>query len=135
MVIEKDLKDNTAALKANTEILQKLYDLKTDNVTPAAPVAAPAQPAAPVPATMSPPTAQTAPAAQPAAPAPVAAPADVSTLKSDEEMNNILITEFKRLGGREKIDDVMTSMGVTGVTGLTAEVQQQLITAVQAIQL
>ena len=118
MTIEKDLKDNTAALNANTEILQKLYDLKAGAT--AAPVAA-----APVAA----PVAAAAPAAAPVAAAPVAVVA-----KSPEEMNTWLVSEFKRLGNnREPIDAAMSALGVISVTDLPAEKQPELIAAVQAI--
>jgi len=52
---------------------------------------------------------------------------------TDEQMNAALVAEFQRLGGREGIDKVMAEMGVTGVAGLNAEQQQQLLTAVKAI--
>ena len=111
---------------------------------PAPPV--PGKPAPPVPGKPAPPVtpAQPVVAAAPvtvtpilaAAPTPTPVAAPVATaVKSDQEMNDVLITEFKRLGGREKIDDVLTSLGITGVTGLAADVQQKLILAVQAIQL
>jgi len=141
MAIEKDLKDNTAALNANTEILQKLYDIKTADVIPtskapapvvAAPIAAPALTEAPA----------AAPAAAPAQPAPVAAPpvtsppmptiAPVVTL-SPEEMNNLLVSEFKRIGDRAPIDAAMSTLGVISVTDLPADKQQSLIAAVAAI--
>lgn len=115
MSIEKDLKDNTAALNANTEILQKLYDLKVASVSTdsPAPVAAPA-PAEVVPTAVVPPT-------------PVAAP------MTPEEFNEALVAEFKRIGSRDPIDSAMNEMGITSVTGLTAEQQQILITNVKAI--
>jgi hypothetical protein len=53
---------------------------------------------------------------------------------TDEEMNGELVAEFKRLGDRTGIDKVMTDLGVTGVAGLTAEVQQELLTSVRALQ-
>ena len=140
MPIEKDLKDNTAALKANTEMLQKLYDLKAGTPVPvaAAPVAAqpvavpiPAAevavaqpvPAAPIPAITAAPVATAAPV--------VAQPAPVASVK---EMNTILVSEFKRIGSREPIDAAMISLGVNGVAELPADKQQELIAKIAAIQ-
>jgi hypothetical protein len=51
-------------------------------------------------------------------------------------MNTELLTAFKRLGNdRTKIDEVMAKHGVTGVTGLTVDVQQAILTDVRALQL
>jgi len=50
-----------------------------------------------------------------------------------EQLNSVLVTEFKRLGGREGIDSAMAAMGVTSVTELKPEQYQELITAVRAI--
>jgi len=141
MAIEKDLKDNTAALNANTEILQKLYDLKAgvaevSVVTPAMAgiTATPAPVVSPVVAAQTP-HVTPAPVAAPVlteapAPAPVAAPA---VALSTEEMNNLLVSEFKRIGDRTPIDAAMNSLGVISVTDLPADKQQSLIAAVAAI--
>ena len=48
-------------------------------------------------------------------------------------MNTVLVTEFKRIGDRAPIDAAMTALGVTSVTELPAEKQQELIAAVKAI--
>jgi len=61
---------------------------------------------------------------------PVAA---VQPVLSDIDMNNILVTEFKRINAREPIDAIMASLGVTSVAGLSSDKQQQLIDAVRAI--
>lgn len=81
----------------------------------------------------APPVAKEVPPAPAPAPAPTPAPAVVAL--TDEQMNAELLAEFKRLGNdRTKIDTVMTEKGVTGVTGLTAEVQQDILGAVRALQ-
>jgi len=48
-------------------------------------------------------------------------------------MNAELVTEFKRLGARDAIDAEMGKLGVKGVSGLTAEVQTTLLTAIRAL--
>lgn len=136
MSIEKDLKDNTAALKANTEILQKLYDLKTNTTsTAAAPTPATPTPmvAAPAPTPATPTPATPTPMAPALAPAPTPAPATPLAVLSAEEMNTFFVTEYKRIGKREPIDAAMAAMGVVSVTDIPAEKQQELIAAVQAI--
>jgi hypothetical protein len=143
MAIEKDLKRIADALEALVAQGNAVAGLKAAVVEPPkpapsavinsapAPVTPTLAPAA-APATMSPPTpappvAAAPPAAAPAAPIPMAA-------KTDIEMNDILIVEFKRLGTADPINNLLSSMGLTGVTGLTADVQQKLITAAQALQ-
>ena len=135
MSIEKDLKRIADALKANTEMLQKLYDLKAGNAPVAAPaVAPPIQPVA-TPVPTSPVNAAPVPVATPTQPtiAPTVAPAPV-TVMSAEEMNAALVAEFKRLGGREQIDATLTSFGITSVNDCPAEKQQEVLTAIRALQ-
>ena len=64
------------------------------------------------------------------APAPAATPA---AALSAEEMNTLLVAEFKRIGDRAPIDAAMSSLGVISVTDLPADKQQSLIAAVAAI--
>lgn len=93
---------------------------------PTAPVAE--QPAPTAPAAPQAPSAPVAPAA-PAAPAqPAAAPA-----MTPEELNNALVVEFQRLGGREKIDAAIREFGAATITDLPAEQYQPLLAKVQAI--
>jgi 2-oxoglutarate dehydrogenase E2 component (dihydrolipoamide succinyltransferase) len=126
MSIENSLKRIADALESINKVIEANRnfalpdDLKASSTTTAAP-AAPVAPAA-----------AAAPAA-PAAPAPAAAAAAAPVLLTDAEMNTELVNEFKRIGDRTLIDAEMTGLGVTGVTGLTAEVQQELLTKVRAI--
>lgn len=88
-----------------------------------APPAPPAQPVTPAP------TAQPAPAtpaAAPAAPTPQAA-------MTPEELNNALVVEFQRLGGREGIDNALRELGATTVTDLAVENYQTLLDKVRAL--
>jgi hypothetical protein len=48
-------------------------------------------------------------------------------------MNAELVKEFQRLGGREQIDTAMKERGITGVTGLAADAQTELLNAIRAI--
>lgn len=105
MSIEKTLTRIADALEKITEVM--IADSTNPNITSAA------APAAPV----------TAPAAAAAA----------FTQLSDVEMDQALVTEYNRLGGREGIDDIMAELAVTGVTGLSANVQEALLTAVRAL--
>ena len=132
MSIEKDLKDNTAALKANTAAIESLIQFKAGQAaiesigapvaTQPAPPVVPVQPEIATPPPVAPPT-------QPAvAPAPAAA-------MSAEELNAAILVEFKRLNGdRTKIDAVMTSMSIAGITNATPEQYQPLLDAIRAIQ-
>lgn len=143
MPIEKDLKDNTAALNANTAILQKLYDIKTTGAAIVAPTTA-TKVVKPTPAPVAPmssPTVAPAPMAPAPAPAAVAQPAAVAAAPvqqslvalSPEQMNEALVAEFQRVGDRTPIDAAMTALGVTSVNDLPADKQQELLAAVRAI--
>ena len=121
MTIENDLKRIADALeKIATHVCnpqQVVNPTQNAPIVPQEQTQAPPPPAADTP---PPPAAETqAPPAQ--------------TLKSPEEMNTILVNEFKRIGDRAPIDQAMQSLGVTSVQSMTAEQQQQLITTVQAI--
>lgn len=114
-----------------TEVQERLEE--TIPSAPQAPSSAPAEasaPAAPVP-----PSAPAPPTAAPAPPAPAAVPAQATAgaVLSDEDMNKALVAEFKRIGSREPIDKVMTEMKTSGVSGLTAEQQQELLVKVREI--
>jgi len=66
-------------------------------------------------------------AAAPVAAAPVA---DMTPV----ELNAALVVEFKRLGGRELIDEVMTKQfNIQSINDLAAEQRGALITAVKAL--
>lgn len=90
---------------------------------PVPPAPAPAAPAAPVAAPTPP-----APAA-PSAPAQAAA----GPLLSDADMNDAVVVEFNRLGSRDTIMETLKTFGVSGVSGLNADQQQQILAAVRAI--
>lgn len=130
MAIEKDLKriadsleklaDHFIAATPVAPVLTPAQQAAVDAPTPAAPAAPVAtQQAAPTPAEVP---AQTAPAA-PAAPAAM----------TPEQMNAMLVSEFKRIGDRAPIDAAMQELGVTSVANLSAEQQQALVAKVQAI--
>jgi len=76
------------------------------------------------------------------APAPTAAPAPAPTTTeapapapamTPEELNAKLVIEFKRLGKRDAIDTALAEFGVAGVTSLTVDQYQPLLTKVQSI--
>jgi len=116
---------------------------------PAQPAAVAPQPVAPVvqevnPAPTSQPVAPPVQPVTPVAPVPItsgtSAPGQsayfvpVVTTMTPEEMNAALVAEFKRLGGRDPIDQAMTQFGVTSVADLSGEMQQKLLATVRAIQ-
>lgn len=90
---------------------------------PSAVVASPSAPATPVGDTKQ-------PAAAPASsqPAP-AAPATMTV----EELNNTLVVEFHRLGGRDGIDKAMADLGASSVNQLAVDQYSALINAVKAL--
>lgn len=90
----------------------------------------PAPPPAPAATAPVPPAPAAAPAAPPAAP-PAAAPA--SDITTREQLNAALVTEFKRLGGREQIDKAITDMGAQGIDTLDESRWGELIEKVKAI--
>jgi len=55
------------------------------------------------------------------------------TVMTAKEMNDALVTEFKRLGGREKIDVILTSFGITSVNDCPAEKQAEVLAAIRAL--
>jgi hypothetical protein len=136
MSIENNLKRIADALEklveqGNNPLITVSTDPVIEMTSTAAP--APAQPAVAGPTVES--TTEN-PALVPApAPAPVAetTTAAVTTALTDEAMNAELVAEFKRLGGREQIDIEMTKLGIAGVAGLTADVQNTLLLAIRAI--
>lgn len=71
--------------------------------------------------------------ATPVAPAPAPAPAQGAIVMSPEELNNVLVAEFKRIGDRGPIDAAMNAMGVSSVNELPAERQAELIANIKAI--
>lgn len=78
---------------------------------------------------------ESAPSTVPPAPT---TPASVSTGEPDmtpQELNNALVTEFKRLGNnREPIDKVMVEQfGVQSISNLPADKRRDLLAAVQAL--
>lgn len=60
-------------------------------------------------------------------------PSQPPALRTPEEMNTILVNEFKRIGDRKPIDDAMRSLGFAGVSNLRPDQQQQLIDTVGMI--
>ena len=84
---------------------------------------APAAPSAP-----EDPAAPSAPEA-PAAPSAPEAPAAMTP----QQLNEVLVGEFKRLGGREPIDKVLHDHGVQSISDLDPSQYQSVITAVQAL--
>lgn len=89
-----------------------------------------ATPAAP--ATQQPPAAPVAPVAQPQQAAPVAAPA--ANAVTIDQLNQVLVTEFGRLGGREQIDQVTTQYGGPQISDISPEHYQTIIQQVQALK-
>ena len=74
------------------------------------------------------PAAPSAPEA-PAAPSAPEAPAAMTP----QQLNEVLVGEFKRLGGREPIDKVLHDHGVQSISDLDPSQYQSVITAVQAL--
>jgi len=74
------------------------------------------------------PAAPEAPAA-PAAPEAPAAPAAMTP----QQLNEVLVGEFKRLGGREPIDKVLHDHGVQSISDLDPSQYQSVIDAVKAV--
>jgi hypothetical protein len=135
MSLENSLKRIADASEANTKLLESLVKTLQQTVNPvvAAPAAPAAAPAAPAAAPAAPATAPAAPAAPATAPAaPATAPAAPAAL-TPEALNAAIITEFRRLGERTKIDAEFTRMGATGVSDLPAERYQELLTNIRAI--
>ncbi len=98
--------------------------------TSAPDAAAPPQPPAP-PVTADPSTQPQAPQEDiPAATVPVSEPTAVLT---QEELNEKLVVEFKRLGGREKIDQAFKEFGANNVVDLPVEQYGALLVHVQAL--
>ena len=52
---------------------------------------------------------------------------------SPEEVNEVLVAEFKRLGTREPIDAAMADLGINSVLDLPADKQHELIERVKSI--
>ena len=65
----------------------------------------------------------------PAAPSAPEAPAAMTP----QQLNEVLVGEFKRLGGREPIDKVLHDHGVQSISDLDPSQYQSVITAVQAL--
>jgi hypothetical protein len=49
-----------------------------------------------------------------------------------QQLNEVLVSEFKRLGGREPIDKVLHDHGVQSISDLDPSQYQSVITAVKA---
>lgn len=144
MSIEKDLSRIADALENIASSLSKTTDL------PAAPAVsqvteqpkqeqqseAPEVPKPPATPVASPTTTGEEPAA-PASSAPLAAPTaePTATTMSMEELNNSLVAEVGRLGGREKIDEVLRSddFAVTSLTDLPESKYQALLDEVKTL--
>lgn len=144
MSIESNLKtlaeNSTRIADALETLVSKLGHIgaavapvETAAAAPAAPAAAPTPPVAEQPAP-TPPVAPQAPAApaQPAT-APTAPVAPAAPAMTPEELNNALVVEFQRLGGRDAIDAAIRELGADTITDLPAEHYQPLLTKVQAI--
>ena len=126
MSIENEIKKLTAAVQENTAMLERVHGNAPVAEVPTAPAPVAEVPTAPAPAP--------APVAEvPTAPAPAPAPAPAATY-TPEQLNQILVEEFTRIGDRAPIDAAMQQLGVTSVTDLPADKQQALIDAVRAIQ-
>lgn len=148
MSIEKLITDHIEATKQLDASVRALTAALSQTDAPAPKPQAPPAPAAvttstpvtPAPVAEVPPTppAQPATAAPtaPVAPAtPAAAPATPTqpVAMTPEELNNALVVEFQRLGGREGIDNVMRELGATSVTDLPVEHYQTLLDKVRAL--
>ena len=86
------------------------------------------------PVSVSAPSAPEAPAA-PSAPEAPAAPSapEAPAAMTPQQLNEVLVGEFKRLGGREPIDKVLHDHGVQSISDLDPSQYQSVITAVQAL--
>lgn len=121
MSIEKNLEriaDALERLAAQKEVAVNVLE----NAAPVAetPPAPPSEPqtTAPVPETPPAPPVET-PVAQPT--------------MTPEELNNALVVEFQRLGGRDKIDAAIRELGATSITDLSADQYAPLLAKVQAL--
>jgi len=121
MTIENSLERIATALEA----LAAKRDVNVQPVSVSAP-SAPEAPAAP-----SAPEAPAAPSA-PEAPAAPSAP-EAPAAMTPQHLNEVLVGEFKRLGGREPIDKVLHDHGVQSISDLDPSQYQSVITAVQAL--
>ena len=68
----------------------------------------------------------------PAAPAAPSAPETPAAPMTPQQLNDVLVAEFKRLGSREPIDKVLTDHGVQSISDLDPSQYQSVITAVKA---
>ena len=71
-------------------------------------------------------------ASAPEAPAAPSAP-EAPAAMTPQHLNEVLVGEFKRLGGREPIDKVLHDHGVQSISDLDPSQYQSVITAVQAL--
>ena len=86
------------------------------------------------PVSVSAPSAPDAPAAPSAPDAPAAPSApDAPAAMTPQQLNEVMVGEFKRLGGREPIDKVLHDHGVQSISDLDPSQYQSVITAVQAL--
>ena len=69
----------------------------------------------------------------PAAPAAPSAPETPAAPMTPQQLNDVLVTEFKRLGSREPIDKVLHDHGVQSISDLDTSQYQSVIAAVKAV--
>lgn len=136
MSIEQNLERIAAEAEKTNALLTALLS-KFDHINAAVQSetpAAPAQPAAPTAPQAPAAPAATTPPAPPVAEQPAATPpAPTAPTMTPEELNNALVVEFQRLGGREAIDAAIRELGAVTITDLPAEQYQPLLAKVQAI--
>jgi len=72
-------------------------------------------------------------AVAPVAPVAVAPVAVAPIVLTDLEMNAAMVAELNRIGSRDMINSIMASLGVTTASGLTIEIQQNLLAQIRQI--
>jgi len=144
MTIEKNLTRIADALERIAGVLEhESSDNETVETVPPSPeipgsaveAAAPkVQTSAPIP---PPPATETPAAAAATAPQPpvTTAPEAVTSVQlTIEQLNEALVTEFNRLGGRDGIDQVLQQNGATSISTLQPAMYNTVLAAVQALQ-
>jgi len=126
MTIENTLERIAVALEALVEQRSVTHSINITGGTEGV-YAAPEAPAAPAA-----PEAPAAPAA-PEAPAAPAAPEAPAAPMTPQQLNEVLVGEFKRLGSREPIDKVLHDHGVQSISDLDPAQYQSVIDAVKAV--
>lgn len=135
MSIESDLKKIAAATEETNELLTQLLH-KFSHIGQAVTTApeAPKQPSVPAPAAVTHSTLDT-PVVDAVAqqPAPVPPVSTQQAAMTPEELNNALVVEFQRLGGREAIDAAIREAGATTIADLPSSQYQVVLDKVRSL--